>query len=82
MEKPEAFIIDANAFITPYRQWLISAAMANNYTVITLETGSGNLQRNQPSADAKIPDICKQFNVKCGNLLYLMRSLSFRIGGD
>jgi rRNA-processing protein FCF1 len=60
--------------------WIISAAMANNYTVITFEAGNENLQKNQPSAAAKIPDICKQFNVKCENLFYLMRALSFKLG--
>jgi DNA-binding XRE family transcriptional regulator len=61
--------------------WIISAAMANNYTVITFETGNGNLQKNQPSWNAKIPDICKHFNIKCENLFYLMRSLSFKLVG-
>jgi hypothetical protein len=61
--------------------WLISAAIANNYTVITIEVGNGKLQKIQPSAAAKIPDICKQFNVKCENLFYLMRALSFKLGG-
>jgi DNA-binding XRE family transcriptional regulator len=61
--------------------WIISAAMANNYTVITIETGNGNLQKNQPSWNAKIPDICKHFNIKCENLFYLMRALSFKLGG-
>jgi DNA-binding XRE family transcriptional regulator len=62
--------------------WIISAAMANNYTVITIEAGNGNLQKNQPSATAKIPDICKHFNVKCENLFYLMRALSFKLRGQ
>ncbi|GHV82445.1 hypothetical protein AGMMS49991_10030 [Spirochaetia bacterium] len=61
--------------------WIIASAMANNYTVITMESGAGSLQKNQPSSNAKIPDICKQFNVKCENLFYLIRALSFKLGG-
>ncbi|GHT67955.1 hypothetical protein FACS1894110_14450 [Spirochaetia bacterium] len=60
--------------------WIIASAMANNYTVITMESGAGSLQKNQPSSNVKLPDICKQFNVKCENLFYLIRALSFKLG--
>ena len=58
--------------------WLIAAALTHSYTVITFERPNAGLNDRQPSKDAKIPDICKQFNVKCENLYYMMRQLDFK----
>jgi hypothetical protein len=57
--------------------WLIATALAHSYTVITFEKSNVNLSMNNPSKDAKIPDICKRFNIKCENLYYMMRQLGF-----
>jgi len=58
--------------------WIIATAHSLSYTVITFETSNAGLSKNQQSKDAKIPDICKQFNVKCNDLYYMMRKLGFR----
>jgi hypothetical protein len=58
--------------------WIIAAAFTNSFTVITLEKGNESLSAAQPTKKVKIPDICKQFNVKCESLYYMMRQLGFK----
>ncbi|MCL2289251.1 MAG: DUF4411 family protein [Bacteroidetes bacterium] len=58
--------------------WLIAAAITYSCTVITFEISNASLNDKQPTRDVKIPDICKQFNVKCENLYYMMRHLGFK----
>lgn len=60
--------------------WLIACAMSNDYTVITFEGASGNLSQSNKSSNPKIPDVCKHFGVKCAELFYAMRALSFKMG--
>jgi hypothetical protein len=59
--------------------WIIAAAAAYNYTVITFENGNRGLNINQPSKSAQIPDICQQFDITCEDLFYMMRRLSIRL---
>jgi hypothetical protein len=59
--------------------WIISAAVTHNYTVITFEISNQSLSANQPSKNAKIPDVCKYFNVKCEDLYYMMHELSIHL---
>ena len=59
--------------------WLIAAAAVNNYTIITLEVSSGNLNKNTPSKNAKIPDVARAFGVKTNNLYYMKRQLEISI---
>lgn len=59
--------------------WIIATASVHNLTVITLEKGNGNLNSANKARSAKIPDICKQFNVPCEDLFYMMRSLSLTV---
>lgn len=59
--------------------WLIATAVTYGYTIITFETKSGNLDVRAQSGRAKIPDISEKFGVKCNNLFYLMRQLSFKL---
>jgi hypothetical protein len=59
--------------------FLISAAIENNYTVISGEKSNVGLNKTNPSPRVKIPDICVQFNVKCGNIFYMLFRLGFRI---
>jgi hypothetical protein len=61
--------------------WLIATAMANQYTIISFESSQGILNKVNPSRSAKIPDICKQFNVPCRDLYYMMDKLSFNKSG-
>ncbi|MDR1149062.1 MAG: DUF4411 family protein [Spirochaetaceae bacterium] len=58
--------------------FLIAAAIANQYTIITGERPNNGLNKTNPSPRAKIPDICSQFNVKWNNLFYMLRQLGFR----
>lgn len=59
--------------------WLIAAAAAYNYTIITFERHSGGLSEQNPNKSAKIPDMADAFGVKTQSLYYLMRSLKFRL---
>jgi hypothetical protein len=59
--------------------WIIAAAMANNYTVITFETFNQGLNVNHPSKIVKIPNVCQQFNIMCKDLFYMMHELSIRL---
>ena len=58
--------------------FLIPAAIQNNYTVITGEKPNAGLNKTSPSPKAKIPDICDEFNVKWGDLFYMLTTLGFR----
>jgi hypothetical protein len=59
--------------------WIIAAAMAYNYTVITFETFNQGLNVNQPSKVVKIPNVCQQFDIDCKDLFYMMHKLSIRL---
>jgi hypothetical protein len=59
--------------------WIVASAMTHNYTVITFETFNQGLSIRQPSKIVKIPNICQQLNVKCGDLFYMMHELSIRL---
>lgn len=59
--------------------WLIATAKAKDYTLITLETGSGGLNANTPSKNPKIPDVAKEFGVKTQSLFYMMRALNIKM---
>jgi hypothetical protein len=58
--------------------FLIAAAIANQYTLITSERPNNGLNKTNPASKAKIPDICAHFNVKWGNLFYMLTQLGFR----
>jgi rRNA-processing protein FCF1 len=58
--------------------WLIAAAMTQRHTVITFEAPNTGLNKINPSKIAKIPDVCRKFNVSCDNLYYMMKTLKFR----
>lgn len=74
---PVAF--DAWAQATKADPWIIAAAMAYNYTVITFETFNQGLNVKHPSKIVKIPNVCQQFNIKCKDLFYMMHELSIRL---
>ena len=56
--------------------WLIAAAIAKKYTIITLEI-HGNPQPNQKAKSIKIPDVSDHFCVKYYDLYYFMRKMKF-----
>jgi hypothetical protein len=58
--------------------FLIAAAIADQYTIITGERPNNGVNKTNPSPRAKIPDICSQFNVKWKDLFYMLRQLGFR----
>lgn len=55
--------------------WLIAAAKANNYTIVTLEAPSGGLSTKTPNRSAKIPDVARALDVKTISLFEMMRSI-------
>lgn len=59
--------------------WLIAAAAAKGYTLITFEEPNKGLNARTPSKEAKIPDIAAEFDVKTANLFYMMRELGFAL---
>lgn len=59
--------------------WLIAAAVANDYTIITFEQRAGNLSIKNKSKKVKIPDVADYFNVNVQNLYYMMRQMKFKI---
>jgi hypothetical protein len=58
--------------------FLIAAAIENRYTLITSERQNAGLNKTNPSPKVKIPDICTKFNVKWGDLFYMLTQLGFR----
>lgn len=59
--------------------WIIAAALANDYTIITTEVPSGGLSKKNKNKSAKIPDVARAFGVKTNNLFYMMRQLGIKI---
>lgn len=59
--------------------WIIAAAISLGATIITFETPSGSLSKNNASKRAKIPDVAGSFDVKCEDLFYFMRQTGFRL---
>lgn len=56
--------------------WLIATAAAKGYTIITFEQSAGKISEKNPSGRPKIPDIAREFNVKCEDLYYFMRKMN------
>ena len=59
--------------------WLIAAAKAKGYTIVTFETPSGGLNANTPNNNPKIPDVAQKFGVKTVNLYEMIRALHITI---
>ena len=59
--------------------WLIAAAAARDYQLITFEQSAGTLSVKNKSGKVKIPDVANHFNVEVHNLYYMMRQLGIRI---
>ena len=60
--------------------WLIAVAMDTGATIITEEkTAGGGLNKNNPSRNAKLPDVAEHFGIKCETLFYFMRQMNFKL---
>ncbi len=59
--------------------WLIATAKVHNYTIVTFEKPNLGINANNPSRNAKIPDIAMEFNVECCDLYKMMRALKFSL---
>ena len=57
--------------------WLVAAAMANNYKIVTFERPNTSLGTSVTS-HPKIPDVATNFGVACVNLYEMMRDLEFK----
>ncbi len=51
--------------------WLIAFAVSNNWTIVTYEKSEPNRKSR-----IKIPEVCKQFNVRYINTIEMMRELN------
>ena len=59
--------------------WLIATAKAHNLTIVTFESKKGLLQKRQPSAQPKIPNVAAEFGVRCCSLFDMMKELGITI---
>ena len=59
--------------------WLIAAAAAKDYKLITFEQSAGSLNVKNKSGRVKIPDVARHFGVEVHNLYYMMRQLGIKI---
>ena len=58
--------------------WLIAAASAYDYVIVTVESAAGTINPQNPSGKPKIPDIAREMGVKCENLFYFMRNTGIK----
>ena len=47
--------------------WILAIAKKENLTIVTDETSNHNLNKNQPSKSAKIPDVARELGIECIN---------------
>ena len=59
--------------------WLIAAAAAKGYKLITFEQSAGSLNVKNKSGRVKIPDVAKHFDVEVHTLFHMMRQLKIKI---
>lgn len=59
--------------------WLIAAAKAYGYTIITFEVPAGTITANSPTSKPKIPTVGRHFGVMCHNLYYFMRQMGIKL---
>jgi hypothetical protein len=59
--------------------WLIAAAIVNELYIVTFEASSGGLSKLSPNREAKIPDVCTQFEVETVSLFEMMRILNISL---
>lgn len=57
---------------------LIAVAKAYDYTIITFEAGI-NFNGGTPMARAKIPNVCRDLNVKYADLFSMMEQLQVKL---
>lgn len=57
--------------------WLIAVAKAYDYTIITFEAGINF--NGTPMARAKIPNVCRDLNVKYADLFSMMEQLQVKL---
>ncbi len=59
--------------------WLIAAAAAKGYKLITFEQSAEPLNVKNKCGRVKIPDVAKHFNVEVHTLYHMMRQLKMKI---
>lgn len=59
--------------------WLIAIAKREGLTIVTDESPNINLDAQRPSKAVKIPDIAKDFGVKCITLNEFFKEIGFRL---
>ena len=59
--------------------WIIAVAKVYGFTIVTFEKPNNGLHANNPSRNAKIPDVAKVFGVDTIDLFDMMRYLNFKL---
>lgn len=59
--------------------WIIAAARANDYTIVTEEKGSNGISISNKNKRPKIPDVAKALGVESISLFEMMRKLEIRM---
>lgn len=59
--------------------WIIAAAKANKYTIVTEEKKSNGISKKQKNKEAKIPDVANALGVETVSLFDMMRYLKMVI---
>ena len=57
--------------------WLIAAAKAYNYTILSFEQSAGTIPEGSRSKNPKLPDVARHFQVPYTSLFDMMRNESF-----
>lgn len=59
--------------------WLIAIAKAEQLTIVTNELPAVNLSKGQPSKNPKIPDVAREFDVPCINMLTFFERVHLKV---
>lgn len=59
--------------------WLIAYCSVYGYTLISHEKSVGARNSKNPSNKMRIPDVARDNQVPCNNLLFMMRALHFKM---
>lgn len=59
--------------------WLIGIAKQDGLTIVTSETNNINLHATTPSKAAKIPDICKDLQIRCIEMNTFFQEVKLKI---
>ncbi len=59
--------------------WLIAIAKRDGLTIVSDENANRNLNAQNPSGAVKIPDIAKDFGIRCITMNEFFKEIGFKI---